>query len=155
MNQFAQRVFLTFFMGYSVFLAHALGGSVPKISNALVASLVIFFITYKEVEIGGPKLAATLLGFQIIGHLSMPASISTSAMKYSHIIAAIVTYQLITKFEHLISKVKEWLLPLEFVNYTVVIIWQVVADSSKQLFLGFLRNYYFDLRAPPINGGNM
>jgi hypothetical protein len=85
----------------------------------------------------------------------MPASISTSAMKYSHIIAAIVTYQLITKFEHLISKVKEWLLPLEFVNYTVVIIWQVVADSSKQLFLGFLRNYYFDLRAPPINGGNM
>jgi hypothetical protein len=153
MNYFAQKVFLTCFMGYSVFLAHALGGSVPEVSHTLIASLILFFITYQGAEVGGPMLAAYLLGFQIIGHLSMPASTSNSAMKYSHIIAAIASYQLITKFEHLISKVKEWLLPVEFEKFPVLSTWHLLTDSSYRFFLGIFGNYSFNLRAPPASNG--
>lgn len=68
----------------------------------------------------GPNLAYLVLMFQSIGHLSLENSGSTSThMSFFHVVAGIITYQFIVRFDLIIEILCEWFTPLLFKRFHI------------------------------------
>ena len=154
-NEIACRGVVATMLGYSVFLAHALGGSIPKVSHLIVGAIVLAFLNLDGNELAGPKLASFLLGFQILGHFSMPVSNTDLQMQYSHIFAAVITYQILKRFQSICETFVKWITPrLSRISLNRNFP-ELVAVSLEKILLKFDFVFTVNLRAPPSAGSLM
>ncbi|MFM8621535.1 MAG: hypothetical protein ACKOCL_05920 [Candidatus Nanopelagicaceae bacterium] len=154
-NEIACRGVVATMLGYSVFLAHAFGGSVPRVSHLIVGAMVLAFLNVDSYELAGPKLASFLLGFQVLGHFSMPVSNADLRMQYSHIFAAVITYQLLKRFQLVCETFVKWVFPrfskISFnYNFSEIVVFLKESNLLKYDFI-----FLFNLRAPPPAGSLM
>ena len=92
----------------SMVIAHLLGGGELIITwfapFVFSSSTAIFFIKNPK-EFNGPTLAALLLIFQLVGHLSFGNPKSDDRMAVAHVIALTLSFQLVRHFESIVSRV--------------------------------------------------
>jgi hypothetical protein len=103
-NRFLRSIALNCFLFISVLIFHHLGGgsfSISPIVIPLFVLSIIYFNTRPLKEFSGPGLAATLVIFQLLGHLIFHESGTTDAerMYLSHAIAVALTYFIARYFE--------------------------------------------------------
>jgi len=103
-NRFYRSLVLNSFIFISVLLFHHLGGGSFSVSPAIIPLFVISILYFNArplKEISGPGLAATLVVFQILGHLVFHDDTATSdgRMYVSHIVAVVITYVVARYFE--------------------------------------------------------
>ena len=145
-----RRSVISLFLGNSVLIAHAIGGGVTGFSWLLLISTVLAFCTFNGREIAGPRLAFYLLGFQAIGHISMPSNSIDSRMNYSHLIAALLTYIALAKFEQILNSLKSWALPKSFVIFLIPNFLEAPLRLKSFRIEDFGLIQSFRLRAPPL-----
>jgi hypothetical protein len=131
-------------------MAHALGGGVTGFSWLLLISFIFAFCTFSGKEIAGPKLAFYLLGFQVVGHFSMPSNSTDTRMNYSHLVAAFITYVALANFEIILNSLKSWALPKTFVIFSIPNLLEVTLHLNSFRIEEFRLILCFRLRAPPI-----
>jgi hypothetical protein len=90
---------------------HHLGGGSFSISPIIIPLFVlsiIYFNTRPLKEFSGPGLAATLVIFQLLGHLIFHESGTTGAerMYLSHAVAVVMTYFIARNFERIATAVE-------------------------------------------------
>ena len=103
-DRFLRSIALNCFLFISVLVFHHLGGgsfSISPIAIPLFIVSIIYFNTRPLKEFSGPGLAATLVVFQLLGHLIFHESGTTDAerMYLSHAIAVALTYFIARYFE--------------------------------------------------------
>jgi len=103
-NRFLRSLALNCFLFISVLIFHHLGGgsfSISPIAIPLFVLSIIYFNTRPLKEFSGPGLAATLVIFQLFGHLIFHKSGTTDAerMYLSHAVAVALTYYIARYFE--------------------------------------------------------
>jgi hypothetical protein len=103
-HRFLRSITLNGFLFVSILIFHHLGGgsfSISPIVIPLFVLSIIYFNTRPLKEFSGPGLAATLVIFQLLGHLIFHESGTTDAerMYLSHAIAVALTYFIARYFE--------------------------------------------------------
>ena len=95
-------------------IAHLLGGGEITINwfapLVFFSSAAIFFIKNPK-EFSGPTLAALLLIFQLVGHASFGISRSDGRMSVAHVVALLISYQLVRHFEEIVDRVGIYIRP--------------------------------------------
>ena len=155
MNQLIRRAAVGALLGYSVLLAHAIGGAGPTFPLILLAAMFTAFALHDGLEIGGPKLAIFLLAFQIIGHFTMPDGGNGARMQYSHLLAAFITYQILTKFDRAVIALSEKFLPIEFNKKTIIPTFTIAIFPKLSFFNFKYVESAINRRGPPLLGGAM
>jgi hypothetical protein len=103
-HRFLRSITLNGFLFVSILIFHHLGGGSFSISPIIIPLFVlsiIYFNTRPLKEFSGPGLAATLVFFQLLGHLIFHESGTTGAerMYLSHAVAVVLTYFIARYFE--------------------------------------------------------
>ena len=145
-----RRSVISLFLGNSVLIAHAIGGGVTGFSWLLLFSTILTFCSFSGREIAGPRLAFYLLGFQAIGHISMPSNSIDSRMNYSHLFAAFLTYIALAKFEQILNSLKSWALPKSFIIFSIPNFPEATVHRKFFRVEDFGITHCFRLRAPPL-----
>ena len=108
MNRIIRAATLASLCTLSMVIAHLLGGGELTINwfapCVLVFSLVMFYIKNPR-DFAGPELAAILIVFQAAGHFSFGISHSDGQMSIAHLVALIVSFNLVRQFERIIERV--------------------------------------------------
>jgi hypothetical protein len=159
-NRFYRSLVLNSFLFISVLLFHHLGGGSFSVSPAIIPLFVIsslYFNARPLKEFSGPGLAATLVVFQILGHLVFhdDTAASDGRMYVSHSLAVVITYVVARYFEKisyifeaLVESVRpiisfEWFIPK--IQYILLCI-----KSDSKIF-GALALEVLKGRAPPAS----
>ena len=149
MQDLIRRAFISLLLGHSVLIAHAIGGSSPNISLPLIFSMLLSFIYCGDEYLSGPKLASFVLSFQILGHFSMTSGNSETRMRYSHLIAGIISYKLITRFQEITDLFLALLLPKFYKFLSVPQSFRpILFTRYKSVFKSFFLQIIL-LRGPP------
>jgi hypothetical protein len=103
-HKFLRSITLNGFLFVSILIFHHLGGGSFSISPIVIPLFIlslIYFNTRPLKEFSGPGLAATLVVFQLLGHLIFHESGTTGAerMYLSHAVAVVMTYFIARYFE--------------------------------------------------------
>ena len=143
------KITTSMFLLNSVLLAHYFGGAPFHISKYfLILALVTFYALPDQIE-AGPNLAYFVLIFQGLGHVSLEfVGASPSRMSINHLVAGILTYHFIVRFDQIIEKLSEWFVPVNFktISFTHLNVSQV----HTYLVLIFHKHIRrFLLRGPP------
>lgn len=146
-----RRSVISLFLTNSVFIAHAIGGGVTEFSWLLLIATILTFCTFSGKEIAGPRLALYLLGFQVVGHISMPTNSIDTRMNYSHLIAAVLTYIALAKFETILNSLKSWALPNSYVILSIPNFLEATLHLKFCRIEDFELIHSFRLRAPPLS----
>jgi len=154
-KELLNRIVKGLFLGYSVVLAHAIGGATPEVSLTLLFAIVTSVVMSHGKELAGPNFAFQLLLFQILGHFMMADSDNSSLrMQLSHIAAAVITYQILIRFDAILNRLAEVFLPLSFASVELQPIFKVKITFA-QIFHGFSSSLLpINRRGPPLFGGN-
>ncbi len=154
-QRFLRSATLTSLFTLSMALAHIVGGGELTISGyapfVLIISTIIFSLRTPK-ELSGPELAAILLIFQISGHLCFAMPHNDHRMFFAHLVAVIVSFQLVRHFEALISSIEQFLAQaFNFKQITFTMVPYIVIIHSGWLpRLKFLDCHLFE-RAPPFS----
>jgi hypothetical protein len=110
-HRFLRSITLNGFLFVSILIFHHLGGGSFSISPIIIPLFVlsiIYFNTRPLKEFSGPGLAATLVIFQLLGHLIFHESGTTGAerMYLSHAVAVVMTYFIARNFERIATAVE-------------------------------------------------
>lgn len=145
-----KRITSTLFLMNSVLLAHYFAGAPFRFTHYfLILGLATFCILPEEVE-AGPNLAYLALIFQGLGHISLEfVGASASKMSLNHIIAGVLTYQFIVKFDRIIEVICEWFVPVNFTRISLkspefLRIFKLFKPIDLKIISHFL------LRGPPV-----
>ena len=103
-NRFLRSLTLNLLLFTSVLLFHHLGGgsfSLSPLVIPLFALSIVYFNARPLKEFNGPGLAATLVVFQMLGHIVFHnnSAVSSERMYSSHGIAVVLTYFISRHFE--------------------------------------------------------
>ena len=114
LNRAIRSVGLASLCTFSMVIAHLLGGGELTVNwfapLVFFASAAIFFIKNPK-ELSGPTLAALLLLFQVVGHSSFGISHSDGRMSVAHVVALLLSYQLVRNFEEIVARVGIYITP--------------------------------------------
>ena len=107
-NRFLRSLTLNLLLFTSVLLFHHLGGgsfSLSPLVIPLFALSTVYFNARPLREFNGPGLAATLVVFQMLGHIVFHnnSAISSARMYSSHGIAVVLTYFISRHFEKILN----------------------------------------------------
>ncbi|MEI7541418.1 MAG: hypothetical protein WCJ89_08075 [Actinomycetes bacterium] len=114
LNRAIRSIGLASLCTLSMVIAHLLGGGEITINwfapLVFISSTAIFIIKNPK-ELSGPTLAALLLIFQLVGHASFGISRSDGRMSVAHVVALLISYQLVRHFEEIVDRVGIYITP--------------------------------------------
>jgi hypothetical protein len=145
----SKRPLTALFLLNSLLLAHYFGGANFHITKYfLMLAFSTFYLLPDQID-PGPKLAYFVLIFQGFGHLSLEISGATSPrMSTNHLIAGIVTYHFIVRFDAIIESLCDWFAPLSITKLELIKPIALVTFYFKSFIFRY-SNYDFSLRGPP------
>ena len=160
-HRFLRSITLNGFLFVSILIFHHLGGGSFSISPIVIPLFIlslIYFNTRPLKEFSGPGLAATLVIFQLLGHLIFHESGTTGAerMYLSHAVAVVMTYFIARNFERIATAVESLIaavLPrISFGIFNPRVQQVFLCAHSQQKTLIYLAFSVLKGRAPPTFG---
>ena len=159
-NRFYRSLVLNSFIFISVLLFHHLGGGSFSVSPAIIPLFVISILYFNArplKEFSGPGLAATLVVFQILGHLVFhdDTAASDGRMYVSHSVAVVITYVVARYFEkisYILEALVEVVRPIiSFGLFIPKIQYILLCTKSDSKIFGALALAVLKGRAPPAS----